>query len=102
MLATEQSVFLDVVTDYVTVISDTHLLALDQNNVEVLKQQLEATNDQFNVGDITFTSVAQAQAALAQAREQVAIALGDLHIAQENFRHDVGQYPGRSDGTAAA
>jgi outer membrane protein len=94
LLATEQSVFLDVVTDYVTVISDTHLLALDQNNVEVLKQQLEATNDQFNVGDITFTSVAQAQAALAQAREQVAIALGDLHIAQENFRHDVGQYPG--------
>jgi outer membrane protein len=95
LLASEQTVFLDVVTDYVTVISDIHLLALDQNNVEVLKQQLKATNDQFNVGDITFTSVAQAQAALAQAREQVAIALGDLHIAQENFRHDVGQYPGK-------
>lgn len=94
LLATEQTVFLDVVTDYVTVISDTHLLALDQNNVLVLKQQLQATNDQFNVGDITFTSVAQAQAALAQAREQVAIAIGDLQIAKENFRHDVGEYPG--------
>jgi len=94
LLATEQTVFLDVVTDYVTVISDTHLLALDRNNVEVLKQQLQATNDQFNVGDITFTSVAQAQAALAQARAQVAVAVGDLQIAQENFRHDVGEYPG--------
>jgi outer membrane protein len=94
LLAQEQTVFLDVVTDYVTVISDTHLLALDQNNVTVLKQQLQATDDQFNVGDITLTSVAQAQAALAQAREQVSIALGDLQIAKENFRHDVGQYPG--------
>ena len=94
LLAAEQTVFLDVVTDYVTVISDSHLLALDRNNVEVLKQQLQATNDQFNVGDITFTSVAQAQAALAQAREQVAIAVGDLQIAKENFRHDVGEYPG--------
>jgi outer membrane protein len=94
LLAQEQTVFLDVVTDYVTVISDTHLLALDQNNVTVLKQQLQATDDQFNVGDITLTSVAQAQAALAQAREQVSIAVGDLQIAQENFRHDVGQYPG--------
>jgi outer membrane protein len=94
LLAQEQTVFLDVVTDYVTVISDTHLLALDENNVTVLKQQLQATDDQFNVGDITLTSVAQAQAALAQAREQVSIAVGDLQIAKENFRHDVGQYPG--------
>jgi outer membrane protein len=92
--AAEQTVFLNVVTDYVTVISDTHLLALDQNNVTVLKRQLQATNDQFNIGDLTLTSVAQAQAALAQARVQVAVALGNLQIAQENFRHDVGQYPG--------
>jgi len=94
LLAAEQTVFLDVVTDYVTVISDKDLLALDQNNVEVLRRQLQATNDQFQIGDITLTSVAQARAALAQAKAQVAIAVGNLQIAQENFRHDVGQYPG--------
>ena len=94
LLATEQTVFQDVVNDFVTVISDTHLLALDQNNVTVLRRQLQATNEQFNIGDITLTSVAQAQAALAQAREQVSIAIGDLQIANENFRHDVGEYPG--------
>ena len=48
----------------------------------------------FSIGDITLTSVAQAKAALAQAKAQVAIAVGNLQISQENFRHDVGEYPG--------
>jgi outer membrane protein len=94
LLATEQSVFLNVVNAYVTVITDTHVLALDQNNQTVLEQQLQATRDQFNVGEITLTSVAQAQASLAQAIEQVAVADGNLKIARENFRDLVGDYPG--------
>lgn len=94
LLATEQSVFLNVVNDYVTVITDTHVLALDQNNQTVLERQLSATRDQFNVGEITMTSVAQAQASLAQAVEQVAVAAGNLQIARENFRQLVGDYPG--------
>jgi outer membrane protein len=94
LLATEQTVFLNVVNAYVTVITDTHVLALDQNNQTVLEQQLQATRAQFNVGEITLTSVAQAQASLAQAVEQVAIAAGNLQIANENFRELVGNYPG--------
>ena len=87
--------FLNVVTAYVTVITDQQVLALDQSNQEVLEQQLLDTNDQFKVGDITLTSVAQAQAALAQAKEQVEIADGNLQIARENFRELVGDYPGK-------
>jgi outer membrane protein len=94
LLATEQTVFLNVVNAYVTVISDAHVLALDQNNQTVLEQQLAATRAQFNVGEITLTSVAQAQASLAQAVEQVAVAAGNLQIANENFRQYVGNYPG--------
>jgi outer membrane protein len=94
LLATEQTVFLDVVNAYVTVITDAHVLALDQNNQTVLEQQLAATRAQFNVGEITLTSVAQAQASLAQAVEQVAVAAGNLQIADENFRQYVGNYPG--------
>jgi outer membrane protein len=94
LLATEQTVFLNVVNAYVTVITDSHVLALDQNNQTVLKRQLQATRDQFNVGEITLTSVAQAQASLAQAVEQVAVAKGNLAIAKENFRQLVGDYPG--------
>jgi outer membrane protein len=94
LLATEQTVFTNVENAYVTVITDTHVLALDQNNQTVLERQLQATRDQFNVGEITLTSVAQAQASLAQAVEQVAVAAGNLQIARENFRELVGDYPG--------
>ncbi|MDR3521807.1 MAG: TolC family outer membrane protein [Acidocella sp.] len=95
LLATEQSVFLNVVNAYVTVITDAQVLALDKNNQTVLERQLQATRDQFNVGEITLTSVAQAQASLAQAVEQVAVAEGNLQIARENFRQLVGEYPGK-------
>jgi len=94
LLATEQTVFTNVENAYVTVITDSHVLALDKNNQTVLERQLQATRDQFNVGEITLTSVAQAQASLAQAIEQVAVADGNLQIARENFRELVGDYPG--------
>jgi outer membrane protein len=76
------------------VITDSQVLALDESNQAVLAQQLQATNDQFNLGEITLTSVAQAQASLAQAKEQVEVADGNLAIAKENFRELVGDYPG--------
>jgi outer membrane protein len=94
LLSSEQSVFLNVVNAYVTVITDQHVLDLDNSDVEVLNQQLQATQDQFNVGEITLTSVAQAQASLAQAIEQAEVAAGNLQIARENFRELVGDYPG--------
>ncbi|MCB5945965.1 TolC family outer membrane protein [Acidocella sp. KAb 2-4] len=93
LLATEQSVFTNVVNAYVTVITDKQLLALQESNEQVLQQQLQDTQTQFNVGEITMTSVAQAQASLAQAKEQVEVAKGNLEIARENFRQLVGDYP---------
>ncbi|MCF3947642.1 TolC family outer membrane protein [Acidiphilium iwatense] len=95
LLATEQSVFTKVVQAFVTVITDRQLLSLDINNRKVLGQQLRAVQDQFNVGEITETSVAQAKAALAGAQEQVEVARGNLHIADETFRQLVGAYPAR-------
>ncbi len=96
LLATEQTVFLNVVNAYVTVITDRQVLALDRSDQNVLAQQLKATVEQFNVGEITLTSVAQAQAALAAAKEQVEVADGNLEIARENFRQLVGDYPSDS------
>lgn len=93
LLATEQTVFTDVVNAYVTVITDRQLLALDLNNASVLNQQLHAVDDQFGVGEITETSVAQAKASLAGAEEQVEVARGNVHIAGETFRRLVGAYP---------
>ena len=65
LIATEQLVFTNVITDYVNVIQTEQLLQLDINNEQVLTRQLQATNDRFRVGEITRTDVAQAEAALA-------------------------------------
>lgn len=93
LISSEQSVFAQVVSDYVTVISDRHVLALDKNNEKVLREQLRAVQDQFNVGEITETGVAQAKASLAGARAKVETAQGNLHVSEENFRRHVGAYP---------
>ncbi len=93
LLAEEQAVFLNVVNAYVSVVTDRQLLALDLNDETVLRQQLKDTLSQFNVGEITMTSVAQAQASLAQATEAAQVAQGNLNIARENFRQLVGEYP---------
>ncbi len=43
-------------------------IALQTNNVRLLTQELRAANDRFEVGEVTQTDVAQAQARLAAAR----------------------------------
>ncbi|GAA5264578.1 outer membrane protein [Acidiphilium sp. MT5] len=96
LYATEETVFTNVVQAYVAVITDRQLLALDLNNLAVLRQQRHAVQDQFNVGELTETSVAQAEASVAQAHATVEIARGDLHIANENFRRYVGAYPAKN------
>lgn len=93
LLATEQTVFLNVVNAYAMVVSDSQVLTLNESNMQVMQQQLHDTQLQFNLGEITMTSVAQAEASLAQANEQVAVSQGNLQVARENFRELVGDYP---------
>ena len=64
---TEQNVLLGALTYYMDVLRDTAILDLDRNNVEVLQEQLRQTQDRFNVGEVTRTDVAQAEASLAGA-----------------------------------
>ena len=67
-LAVETTVFQAVAMAYLDVVRDQALVEVDRNNVEVLRKQLEATQDRFRVGEVTRTDVAQAEAALAQAQ----------------------------------
>ena len=53
------------------VLRDTAILNLQRNNVEVIEEQLRQTRDRFNVGEVTRTDVAQAEARLAASRSQV-------------------------------
>ncbi len=91
LIATEQQVFSQAVNAYVTVIEDQQLLALNINNEQVLTKQLQATNDRFRVGEITRTDVAQAEAALAQARSQRETAEGTLQTARSTYLSVIGE-----------
>ncbi len=93
LIATEQLVFTNVITDYVNVIQTVQLLQLDVNNEQVLNRQLQATNDRFRVGEITRTDVAQAEAALAGARATRQTAEGNVQTARAAYQRDVGFLP---------
>ncbi len=91
----EQSVLLSAVTAYANVFRDQAVLALKVNNEQVLKRQLEATKDRFQVGEITRTDVHQAESRLAQATADRIGAEGDQVSSRSAFTNIVGKPPGR-------
>jgi outer membrane protein len=93
LLQQEQTSFGDAVNAYVGVIQAQQLVQLNQNNVQVLDRQLQATNDRFRVGEITRTDVAQAEAALAGAKAQLETASGNLQTARGTFERVIGYLP---------
>ncbi len=95
LIATEQLVFGNVITDFVNVIQSQQLLQLNINNEQVLNRQLQATNDRFRVGEITRTDVAQAEAALANARAVRETSEGNVQTARAAYQRDVGFLPDR-------
>ncbi len=93
LVASEQTVFTNVVNAYVNVIQSQQTLQLNINNEQVLTRQLQATNDRFRVGEITRTDVAQAEAALAGARATRQTSEGNLQTARSQYRQFVGDLP---------
>ena len=87
----EQVVFLDAVTAYMDVVRDTANLDYRRTNVQVLQDQLEASNTQLNAGAITQTDVQQTQARLAVARAGVSAAEGQLATSRARFERVIGR-----------
>ena len=94
LIAIEQQVLLAAVSAFVDVRLQQEIVSLRENNVRVIAEQLRAAQDRFEVGEITRTDVAQAEARLAEARANLVVAQGDLAIARENYRAATGNYPG--------
>ena len=94
LVGVEQQVLLAAVSAYVGVLQNVQTVSLQQNNVNVLQQELKATQDKFDVGEVTRTDVAQAQAALAAAQAAMVAAQGSLAVARESYKAAVGSYPG--------
>ncbi|MFI4974216.1 MAG: TolC family outer membrane protein [Caulobacterales bacterium] len=92
--STEIGVLQSVIQAYLDVRRDQEQLAITQDNNAVLNRQLEETKARFDVGEVTRTDVAQAQARLAIADSQRASALSTLAIARAAYAAVVGQNPG--------
>jgi outer membrane protein len=90
---TEQNVLLNAVTFYMNVLRDSAILSLNRANVDVLKEQLRNTQDRFNVGEVTKTDVAQAQASLAGAEAQALSAQSTLQSSIASYRQTIGDEP---------
>ncbi|WP_135501386.1 TolC family outer membrane protein [Roseovarius aestuariivivens] len=90
----EQQVLLRAVTAYLDVRRNGEFVALRENNLRLLRQELRAARDRFEVGEVTRTDVAQAEARLAEAQSGLAAAQGELQQAIEEFRTAVGRAPG--------
>jgi outer membrane protein len=90
----EQTVLLDAATAYVNVVRDTAIVRLRENDVTVLTEQLKATRDRFDVGEVTRTDVAQAEARRAEALATLAAAQANLKTSRAAYEQIVGHPPG--------
>jgi outer membrane protein len=92
--AVEGDVFTEAVAAYMDVIRDRALVELNANNVKVLETNLEATQDRFEIGDLTRTDVAQSEARLALQRTRLDLAEARLIASEQNYRRVIGKDPG--------
>lgn len=93
LVGVEQQVLLGTVQAYVNVRLAQEIVELRRNNVRVIGEELKASEDRFEVGEVTRTDVALAESALGEARAAMAAAEGDLLVAREAYRALTGAYP---------
>ena len=92
--STEQTVLLDAATAYVNVVRDQAIVRLRENDVSVLSEQLKATRDRFDVGEVTRTDVAQAEARRSEALATLSVAQANLKTSRAAYEQVVGHPPG--------
>ena len=91
--AVEGDIFTEAVSAYMDVIRDRAIVELNQNQVQVLRTNLDATRDRFEIGDLTRTDVAQSEARLQLAVSSLSLAQARLSTSEENYRRVIGHTP---------
>jgi outer membrane protein len=89
----EQGVLLAAVSAYMNVWRDEAVLQLNINNEKVLGRELEATQDRFDVGELTRTDVAQSESRLARATAERIGAEGNLTASEAVYQEVIGNPP---------
>lgn len=95
LVGVEQDVLLGATQAFFDVRRSTEQVSLQENSVRVIGQERQAAQDRFDVGEITVTDVALAEARLAATRASLAAAEGDLEVAQEQYLAATGNRPGQ-------
>lgn len=90
LVAVEQDVLLSAVRAYMDVRRAAQSVEINRTSVNVIQDQLGAANDRFELGEITKTDVALAEARLAAAKAGLAAALGSLDVARASYLAAVG------------
>lgn len=90
----EQQVLLQATIAYVDVVRDEAVIRLRENNVNVLTEQLKQTQDRFDVGEVTRTDVAQAEARRADALSTLSVAQANLKSSRATYEQIIGNPPG--------
>jgi len=91
--AVEETTLLNAATAYVDVVRDQAVVSLRQTNVDVLTEQLKQTKDRFNVGEVTRTDVAQAEARRSDAITQLYAAQANLKTSRATYEQVIGHPP---------
>lgn len=93
LVSTEQEVLFAAVQAFEDVRRDLGLTEVARSNVRVISEELRAATDRFEVGEVTRTDVAQAEARLAAARSDLAAATGSLARSRQAYLVAVGNLP---------
>lgn len=91
LYATRQTVFLEAVQAYLNVLNTREVLALRRNNEKVLREYYNLFSQKEQVGVLTKTDVAQAEARLELAKYATIAAKADYDNALETYRRIYGQ-----------
>lgn len=91
--STEQDVFVDAVGAYTNVIQTTGILALREQNIVFLQEQVRAASDRLKVGEGTRTDLAQTEASLSQGQTDYQVAVSNLNAAKATYLQVIGMPP---------
>jgi len=99
LVSVEQQVLFRAVQAFMNVQRNYEFVALRQNNLRLIREALRAARDRFEVGEVTRTDVAQAEARLSAAEGGLAAAQSDLEQALEEYTSAIGHRPKRLTST---
>jgi outer membrane protein len=90
---TEQDILLAAVEAFMNVVRDRQIVSIRRQNLEFLREQLNAADARFQVGEGTRTDVAQARASLAASEAGLTAAVAQLRSSEAVYVQIVGTAP---------